>query len=305
MARILLVEGSEADAMLVTAELARLDPPVYVHHVDKPRLLDRALSDGPWDLVVSDYRLPGYSGLAALQRVKAKDPDIPFILVSGVVGEQAAIDAMRAGASDYVMKSDLARLRPAVERELREGAVRRAHREAEAHPQHLARFDAASGLANIALFGERLTEWIATARARGHRLAVAVFDVDRAKRFNASLGPRALDLVMRAIGGRVVKALPTPAHAARIGDDRLAVAIPAVANDEEILRTLERCLVQTFRDPFEVAGETVTISASAGVCVFPADGASGEQLLEKAEVALARAKAAREAYVFYGQQHRQ
>src|ERR1019366_3105428 len=84
-----------------------------------------------WDLIISDYRLPRFDGLAALAVVKEKGLDLPFIIVSGFITEETAVAAMKAGAHDYVMKDNLARLAPAVERELREAASRRERRRSE------------------------------------------------------------------------------------------------------------------------------------------------------------------------------
>ena len=85
---------------------------------------EQALDKGGWDIVFADYVLPGYSGLAALKAVQERELDIPFIVVSGRIGEETAVDAMKAGADDYVMKLNLARLAPAVQRELRETRLR-------------------------------------------------------------------------------------------------------------------------------------------------------------------------------------
>src|SRR5580704_2919085 len=83
-----------------------------------------ALGSRDWDVIISDLALPGYSGLTALSDLRATGKDIPFILVSGTVGEAGAVTAMKAGAQDYVLKGDLTRLPVAVEREVREASVR-------------------------------------------------------------------------------------------------------------------------------------------------------------------------------------
>ena len=86
------------------------------------------LARQPWDLVISAYHLPQFSGLDALQRAKTHDPDLPFIIASGTMSEVFAVEAMRAGANDYVMKTNPSRLVPAIERELRERVIRRSVR---------------------------------------------------------------------------------------------------------------------------------------------------------------------------------
>ena len=93
--------------------------------------MEAALGDREWDIVISDYVLPGFSGIAALGLLKKAGLDLPFIIVSGNIGEDIAVAAMRAGAHDYIMKDNLKRLVPAVERELREAEVRRGRRNAQ------------------------------------------------------------------------------------------------------------------------------------------------------------------------------
>ncbi len=127
----LIVEDSEDDTLLLIRQLRQGgDDPVY-ERVETPAELNAALDRQTWDLVISDYSMPHFSGLDALKVVKAKRPDLPFILVSGTIGEDTAVAAMRAGAQDYIMKNGLARLAPAVERELREAQVGRARHQAE------------------------------------------------------------------------------------------------------------------------------------------------------------------------------
>ena len=101
------------------------------HRVETREALNSALERQEWDLVIADYRLPRFDGLAALALVKAKGLDLPFIIVSGYITEETAVAAMKAGAHDYVMKDKVARLGPAVERELREAEVRRERRRAQ------------------------------------------------------------------------------------------------------------------------------------------------------------------------------
>ena len=84
-----------------------------------------SLQEGDWDVIVSDHNVPGFNALAALELRRQFAPDLPFIIVSAVIGEEAAVNAMKAGASDFAMKSALARLAPAVRRELSDAIVRR------------------------------------------------------------------------------------------------------------------------------------------------------------------------------------
>lgn len=130
--RCLIVEDSADDARLVLRSLRDGGYDVTSERVDKPEAMRAALERQPWDLVISDYNMPHFNGLAALEMVKASGLDLPFIMVSGAIGEEQAVEAMRAGAHDYLMKGKLARLVPAVQRELRDAVERREHQRAEA-----------------------------------------------------------------------------------------------------------------------------------------------------------------------------
>jgi signal transduction histidine kinase len=122
--RLLLVEDSEDDAVLVLRELERGGYQSRCVRVDTRAAFKAALESEIWDVVVSDHTLPQYDGLTALADLRSSGRDIPFILISGTIGEAVAVDAMRAGAQDYVLKGDLTRLPAAVEREVRETAAR-------------------------------------------------------------------------------------------------------------------------------------------------------------------------------------
>ncbi len=129
--RILLVEDNDDDAQLLLVRLRRAGyTPDYIR-VDNADELKKALQDHDWQIVVSDYAMPGFSGLEALHILRERDRDTPFILVSGTVGEEIAVEAMRSGANDYIMKDNLTRLVPAIDRELRDVRERSDRRRAE------------------------------------------------------------------------------------------------------------------------------------------------------------------------------
>ncbi|MDB4989279.1 MAG: putative Hybrid histidine kinase [Myxococcaceae bacterium] len=125
---VLLVEDSASDAKLVIRELNKIGRPIEFERVETEHSMRSALDRRAWDLVISDWSMPKFSALAALAVVRGKELDLPFIIVSGTIGEDSAVEAMRAGANDYVLKDRLGRLAPAIERELRECEERRAHR---------------------------------------------------------------------------------------------------------------------------------------------------------------------------------
>ena len=122
--RVLHLEDSELDHELMLAQLRRGGIEADAIRVDTEVDFLRALQQ-PWDAIISDYNLPGFSGLIALDLMKAQDSDVPFILVSGEIGEETAVEAMRNGATDYLLKNNLARLAPALLRAVDASVTRR------------------------------------------------------------------------------------------------------------------------------------------------------------------------------------
>jgi two-component system cell cycle sensor histidine kinase/response regulator CckA len=129
--RVLYVEDSERDAALLGRHLARAGYKVISERVDAAEPMNSALISQDWDIILCDYSMPQFNSLSALAILKQVDKDIPFIIVSGTIGEEAAVEVMRAGAHDYLMKDKLTRLVPTIERELQEARGRHARRMAE------------------------------------------------------------------------------------------------------------------------------------------------------------------------------
>ena len=129
--RVLIVEDSEFDARILAGTLEQGGYKVEYHRVETAKAMQTALGDGRWDLILSDYNMPTFTAPGALLILKESGLDLPFIIISGGIGEGTAVAAMKAGADDYLMKGSLARLVPAVERELREAESRAARRQAE------------------------------------------------------------------------------------------------------------------------------------------------------------------------------
>ncbi len=128
---VLIVEDSEDDARLIVRHLAKAGFDPVHERVETAKAMGDALEDKTWDVILCDYNLPGFGVPLALRVLKDAHLDLPLIVVSGVIGEEKAADLMRAGAHDLILKDNLSRLVPAIERELREAVERREHRRAE------------------------------------------------------------------------------------------------------------------------------------------------------------------------------
>src|ERR671920_560018 len=166
--RVLLVEDSDDDALLLVRMLRRGGYDPAWERVDTPSAMEAALDGRSWDLIISDHSMPAFSSLAALGLLRRKGlVDLPFIIVSGRIGEDAAVSAMKAGAQDYLMKDNLARLNSAIERELRDAEVRRERRQAEEKYRSIFE-NAVEGIFQTTVDGRFLTANPAMARMLGY-----------------------------------------------------------------------------------------------------------------------------------------
>jgi len=135
--RVLFIEDSDSDVGLIVRHLANAGYDVDVSRVQTAEALRAALAKPEYDAIIADYHLPQFDAPAALAMVRESGHDIPFLVVSGAIGEERAVAMMKAGAHDYVMKSNLARLAPAAEREMRDAQARRELRRAESERQRI------------------------------------------------------------------------------------------------------------------------------------------------------------------------
>ena len=212
--RVLLIEDSENDAELLLLTLRRGGYAPAYERVETPEGLEDALARQSWDIIISDYAMPRFNGLQALKLAQETGADIPFILVSGSIGEDVAVEAMKAGAHDYLMKDKLARLPPAIARELRDARMRQEQRQAEETIHRLAYSDPVTGLPNRFRFRELVQEAIVAAQREQRPIALLLMDLDRFKDVNDTLGHNRGDSLLQQVG------LPHPRPASALfGED--------------------------------------------------------------------------------------
>ncbi len=204
--RVLIIEDYEEDAVLLQRHLGRAGYAVDARRVETAAELEDALADpSPWDLVIADYTLPSFGARDALALIQATGVDLPFIIVSGTIDEVSAVNAMRAGAHDYVLKGHLERLLPAIERELSDAERRRerVRTEAElrlAQQRFSATFNqAAVGMAHTTVQGQfvlvnqRLSEMLGLAQEKLAALELEDFLLPSEQGLDAALLGELLD----------------------------------------------------------------------------------------------------------------
>jgi diguanylate cyclase (GGDEF)-like protein len=294
---LLLIEDSPDDAVLVTRALTRAGYDVDAQRVFTADALRTALSDRAWDLAIADFTMPSFTGTAALAIVREAGLDLPFIFVSGTIGEHVAVAAMKDGAHDYIMKGNLARLAPAVDRELREAEVRRERRRANERVAYLAYHDPLTDLPNRALLQDRLHQAILTSRRDGKSLALLTLDLDGFKEVNDALGHHAGDKVLQQVSARLRATLRESDTVARFGGDEFAVLLPVTETDGA--ERTARKILQALEEPVVVDGRPLAVHGSIGISCFPLHAANSDELLQKADVAMYLAKSEQSGYAVY------
>lgn len=288
--RTLIIEDHEDDAMLLLDVLKRGGYDITFLLVDTSTSLGCALEQ-EWDIIFCDHSMPTMNGLEALSIVRKKDQDVPFIFVSGTIGEDVAVNAMRNGAQDYIMKDNLKRLLPAVQRELHECGMRKARRKAEQHLHYLAHFDSLTGLPNRFHFIEQIEAAIAESKVTNDSKLVAVIylDLDRFKTINDSLGYDAGNQLLKKVAERLSNCIGSKGIAARLATDEFALILKSVLSRVEITNFVQT-VFYTLQIPFSIYNLSMFFSASIGVAIYPKDASNATDLLGNADIATYRIK---------------
>ena len=257
--------------------------------VDSDEALQQALKEKDWHIVISDHNMPCYSSRDALATVKNFDPDMPVIIVSGEIGEEAAVQAMKEGAQDYVMKDNLARLIPAIEREIRESASRHAKRRAEQSLAHLAYHDNLTGLANRSQFEERLGQAIENTRSHNRSYILMYLDLDQFKIINDTCGHIAGDELIRQLSILLSQQVRNSDLLARLGGDEFAILLESTEQQHAMqLSKRIRDEVKDYR--FVWDGRPFSITISIGIVPVSKESESTQAVMSAADIACYAAK---------------
>lgn len=296
--RALIVEDSVDDTELLLRELRRggYDP---VHaRVDTPESMRAKLTEHDWDIVFSDFTMPSFNAFDALALLRQIGLDIPFLIVSGTIGEDRAVAAMKAGAHDYILKGNLKRLVPAVERELREAHIRQQRRQGEETIRRLAYTDPVTGLPNRTRFHELVQDAVTAAQREQRLVALLLMDLERFKDVNDTLGHSHGDALLHQVGLRLRSAVFAPDAVARLGGDEFGILLPRLASTDDV-RLVIRKLQDFLQAPFMIEGIPIAVEASIGVALMPDHATDADTLLRRADIAMYRAKRMATGYALY------
>lgn len=287
--RLLILEDREEDAELMLHELRRAGFDPQWHRVDTEADFLAHL-DQELDVILADYSLPQFDAQRALEHLKKRGLDMPFIIVSGCIGEERAVECMKYGATDYLLKDRLTRLGQAVRKGLEERLLRNERHRVEEQLVHNAFHDTLTGLPNRALFLDRAQRCLHQMERRGGYLfAVLSIDLDGFQAINASFGQPAGDKVLIEIGERLVQKVRSSDTVARLGGDEFALLLDDVKDMRNALRVAERLQAELAK-PFLMDGREVLTSASVGIAASTSTYKQSADALRDAGTAMARAK---------------
>jgi len=225
--RAIIVEDSEDDLFLMVRVLKKGGFDVIYTRVDTVEDLHNALQDDKWQIVISDHAMPLCSAPEALQVLKKSGRDLPFIIVSGTIGEEVAVAAMKAGAHDYIMKDKMARLAPAVERELRDAELRKQHRKYQKQLEFLSLHDQLTGLYNRVYFDNEMGRLEC---GRQYPIMFLSADLNGFKLINDTMGLKEGDRVLKDCAEILSRPLRKGDVLARVGGDEFAALLPGAEN---------------------------------------------------------------------------
>jgi diguanylate cyclase (GGDEF)-like protein len=285
--RVLLVEDDPADAMLFETGLRLRHPGEFAVTVAPDMASAETLlrkDKDAFDVISLDLGLPDAQGLQAVGRIQAEAPHIGFIVLSSSEDPELAIETVKAGAQDYLVKRRAGGTN--IAKSLRYAEQRK---RAEQHLANIAFHDQLTGLANRNLFRQRVAKALGNCRRRGDQFAVLLLDMDRFKSVNDALGHDAGDAFLQQIADRLRAATRETDTVARLGGDEFAVLATGIGAPSDLFLIVERVLAAV-RKPIELSGTCLNPTTSIGAALYPISGEDSDTLLAAADAAMYVAK---------------
>ena len=287
---LLVLEDSPADAELMIEALrdAGFDP--ITRRVESKDAYLREL-DQPPDFILADYSMPQFTAQDALKLMKARGLDLPFIIVSGCIGEEMAVECMKAGAADYLLKDRLGRLGHAVSQALERKRLIEEKRQAEQRLFLETFHDSLTGLPNRALFMDRLERvFLQGRRHPGHMFAILHVNLDGFNTVHSGLGPSPADRLLIEVSQRILRRVRSADTVSRLEGDAFTLLIDNLKAVGNATRVADRLQLE-FAAPFLVEQGEVFLTPCIGIACSHAGYENGEHLLRDATTAMLQAKA--------------
>ena len=287
--RTLIVENSQDDAKSIVTQLETWGYEIIYARVENLRSMTAALDNAPhWDLLFADHSIPEFSPQAALNILKEKEIDLPFIVFSGELNKDTPVFLLKYGTHDYIVKGELQRLDVVIQRELREANIRKNHKKLLNDLGYLAYYQPLTGLANQSLFRLILEQEI-NKSPRDQLFAVLYVDLDRFQTVKYSFGHSCSNQLIIATVERLKKSLHPRHFLAHFSNDQFVILLKDLEQPQEGL-AITSLLHKIIVCPFTLDGMTVSTTASIGIVFSDIGYTKPEDFLQGADNAMHHAK---------------
>ena len=285
MIKVLLIEDNDVDAQLTQDLLSEWSTEEF--QIARATTLAEGLSllsRERFDAMLLDLSLPDAFGLPTVREVHAASPTIPVVVLSGVSDQSLALQAVRQGAQDYLVKGEghpelLARaILYAIER-----------KRFEEHLTYLAQYDHLTGLVNRTLFRDRLVQATARSKRMQQMIGLMLLDLDRFKLVNDTFGHDIGDELLKGVSERLKTCVREVDTVARMGGDEFTIILEGVSSEQNVLVVAKR-ITESIATPFELKGHCISIGISIGITIYPQDDHPVDELLKHADTAMYQAK---------------
>jgi len=282
--KILLVEDDSDDAEFLRLSLSQHNGSVSVTRTSLLSEAVAALNAERFDVVLLDLNLPDGRGAECVAKIQEAEDLVPIVVLSGHGDEDYAVEILNQGVQDYLVKWEgdgriiLRAIRYAIER-----------KRAEVKLNYLARYDSLTRIPNRQYLRDQLDQATTRSVSGGRTMALLLLDLDRFKTVNETLGHEAGDALLKEVVQRLSSSVREGDLLARLGGDEFAVLLEDVEAPPEV-EAVARSVAGSFQEPFNVGGRQVSVTASIGVTVCPADSTDPVALLNNADIAMYRAK---------------
>lgn len=280
--RVLILEDCKDDCLLIVHELKRSGYQIIYEQVDNKQSLQTALNNQYWDVVIVDYHLPLLNIDKALATILNHQQDLPVIIVSGSIAEDFAFSVMRLGAQDCILKDNLSRLVPAIEREIKEAAFRR-------HAYYQQTHDSLTGLINRFEFERHLSYLVTSVKQNKVMHALLYLDLDQFKIINDTSGHKAGDKLLHEIAQVIKQQVRENDYVARLGGDEFGLLLEC-CSVKSASKMAANILHAIERHKFIWQRNSHSISASIGLVMIFNNNQTRHEILSAADVACYMAK---------------
>ncbi|MCC6409990.1 MAG: EAL domain-containing protein, partial [Planctomycetes bacterium] len=294
---LLVVDDSEDDCLLALSAIERAGMHPEWRRVQDEPALRRAFAEREWNVVLLDHAMPRLDGARALAIVREVAPQAIPIVVSGSSGEERAVEAIRCGASDYILKDRLLRLPAAIQRELQQADERRARREVERRMREMSSRDAVTGLPNRSALEEAISARLVAANGSTPSFAVVVMELERFVAVRHAFGHSVSDDVLRLVARKIDAVRPQSSTLVSSGSHEFALLLEA-ADVAAALATCE-AMCALLDEPLAIGGVPIPVEVTMGVAVHPGHGSHSSLLLRNASIAMRDARALGRSFAAY------